>query len=315
MPETLNSGVHETVLLREAVDALLTDPSGFYVDGTFGRGGHSTALLSGLSASGELLAIDRDSEAVAVGLESFAGDKRIEIAQTEFSNVSALVEQRNKLGKVSGMLFDLGVSSPQIDKAERGFSFSKEGALDMRMSAGKGLSAADWLNSAELEEIVKVLKEYGEEKFARRIATAIVARQQSAPLETTTDLVELIDQAVPVKDPNKHPATRSFQAIRIHINDELGEVERMLNDSVDLLAPEGRLVVISFHSLEDRIVKRFMRDHSRPKPVPRDIPVTANQSDRPRLKLVGKAIKPSAAEVARNPRARSAVMRVAEKVY
>lgn len=305
---------HETVLLAEAVKALITDPDGFYVDGTFGRGGHSGFLLEQLGDSGHLLAIDRDPEAVRSGRDLFSQESRIELEKSRFSNVKVLVEQREKLGAVTGMLFDLGVSSPQIDNADRGFSFMQDGPLDMRMSPDVDLSAADWLNAADLEDIVKVLKVYGEEKFGRRIATAIVERRKETPLRTTQELVALIDEAVPVKDPHKHSATRSFQAIRIQVNAELEEVEKMLADSVDVLAVGGRLVIISFHSLEDRIVKRFMRDNSRPKPVPRDIPILPAEMDVPRLKIVGKAIKPTQSEVVANPRSRSAVMRIAEKV-
>lgn len=305
---------HKTVLLLEAVGALMTDPDGFYLDGTMGRGGHSAAVLSRLSSSGRLLAIDRDPEAIKAGNARFGNESRIQLEQSEFSRARELIEKSEMLGEVSGLLFDLGVSSPQLDSAERGFSFMQDGPLDMRMSNDKGMSAADWLNQADLEDIVRVLKVYGEERFARRIATAIVECRDHSPLETTQDLVALIDEAVPVKDPHKHPATRSFQAIRIHINAELEEVEQVLADAIDMLAPGGRIVVISFHSLEDRIVKRFMRDHSRAKPVPRDIPVTSDQLSKPPLRIVGKAIKPSAEEVRANPRARSAVMRVAEKV-
>lgn len=307
-------GAHETVLLVEAVDALFGDPDGFYVDGTFGRGGHTSFLLDRLGQSGQILAIDRDPEAVRAGRERFGDESRVDVEKSTFSQAKMLLEQRERLGFVDGMLFDLGVSSPQIDNADRGFSFMKSGPLDMRMSPDTGPSAADWLAVADLEEIVHVLKVYGEEKFGRRIATAIIERRETSPLRTTQDLVALIDEAVPVKDPHKHPATRSFQAIRIHVNAELEEVEKMLSDSLDVLAVGGRLVIISFHSLEDRIVKRFMRDNSRPKPIPRDIPILPSQADVPRLKIVGKPIKPGQAEVAANPRARSAIMRIAEKV-
>ena len=309
-----SSGVHQTVLLHEAIDALMIGAEGFYLDGTFGRGGHSAEILKQLEGAGELLSLDRDPEAVAAGSEQFSSNKRIEIVHSEFSNAYSLVEQRSKLGAVTGMLFDLGVSSPQIDNPERGFSFLRDGALDMRMSSGKGMSAADWVNSADLEEIVRVLKEYGEERFARRIATAIVEQRTESPIVTTGELAALIDQATPVKDPHKHPATRTFQAIRIHINTELDELKQVLSDALRMLAPKGRLVVISFHSLEDRIVKRFMREHSRPKALPRDLPIGDDQIETPPLRLIGKVIKPSAKEISANPRARSAVMRVAERV-
>ena len=305
---------HTTVLLQEAADALVTDTEGFYVDGTFGRGGHSSAILQRLKGVGGLLSVDRDPEAVSVGNERFGSDKRIEIVHSEFSNASSLVEERGRLGAVTGMLFDLGVSSPQIDNPDRGFSFLKDGALDMRMSSGEGMSAADWVNSADLEEIVRVLKDYGEERFARRIATAIIEQRAEAPIATTAELVDLIDKAMPVKDPHKHPATRTFQAIRIHINKELDELKQVLADALQMLAPEGRLVVISFHSLEDRIVKRFMRDHSRPAVLPRDLPIGEDQIEKPMLRLIGKAVKPDSDQISKNPRARSAVMRVAERV-
>lgn len=308
-----NPYLHETVLLREAVDALVTAADGFYLDGTFGRGGHSSAILSRLQGDGELLSLDRDPEAIAAGVKQFSSDKRIEVVHSEFSNAYSLLDEKNKLGSVAGMLLDLGVSSPQIDDPKRGFSFLRDGALDMRMSAS-GMSAADWVNSADLEEIVRVLKGYGEERFARRIGTAIIEQRAESPILTTKALVELIDRAVPVKDPHKHPATRTFQAIRIHVNGELDELKKMLLDTLKILAPNGRLVVISFHSLEDRIVKRFMRDNSRPETMPRDIPVTDNQINKPALRLIGKAVKSTDKEVSVNPRARSAVMRVAEKV-
>lgn len=312
--EIFDQSEHKTVLLQEAVDALVTDSEGLYIDGTFGRGGHSGAVLTRLGKAGRLLAFDRDPEAIQSGNARFRNESRIQLKQSEFSQAKAHVEAMGRLGEVNGLLFDLGVSSPQLDSVERGFSFMQDGPLDMRMSNDKGMSAADWLNQADLEEIVRVLKVYGEERFARRIATAITEARETKPLKTTGDLVRLIDEAVPVKDPHKHPATRSFQAIRIQVNAELEEVEKVLADSLDMLAVGGRLVVISFHSLEDRIVKRFMRDHSRVKPLPRDIPVSQAQLGTPPLRLIGKAIKPSAAEIEVNPRSRSAVMRIAERV-
>lgn len=304
---------HVTVLLNEAVESLVTDKSGRYIDGTFGRGGHSALILQGLSSTGQLLAIDRDPDAIESGKARFRDESRICFRHNEFSEIKSLVEDLGWTKKVSGVLLDLGVSSPQLDAAERGFSFMKDGPLDMRMNPSKGLSASEWLQKVDMEELVTVLKVYGEEKFGRRIATAIVERRLQGPITTTAELAKLVDEAIPVRDPHKHPATRSFQAIRIKINEELDEIHQVLDDALDLLEVGGRLSVISFHSLEDRIVKRFMRDNSRAKPIPRDIPIM-NSLDIPPLKLIGKAIKPSVDEVAVNTRSRSAVMRVAERV-
>lgn len=305
---------HVTVLLQEAVDALAVDPSGFYIDGTFGRGGHTNLILERLSGVGRLMAVDRDPDAINAGKARFRNESRLCFRHSEFSNIALLAEQQGWKGRVAGVLLDLGVSSPQIDSAERGFSFMSEGPLDMRMNPSVGLSASEWLQTVEMEDLVQVLKVYGEERFGRRIATAILERRMSGPIETTAELAKIIDDAIPVRDPHKHPATRSFQAIRIQVNSELDEINKALSGALELLSVGGRMVIISFHSLEDRIVKRFMRDHSRAKPLPRDIPVSVSQQSRPPLRLVGKAIKPSAAEVAANPRSRSAVMRVAEKV-
>lgn len=286
---------------------------GIFVDGTYGRGGHSAAILADIGDSGHLLALDRDPEATANALTRFAGEQRFEIEQRGFAMMGDAIDKRGWNGRVNGILLDLGVSSPQLDDADRGFSFLRDGPLDMRMDPQRGESAADWLNHAKEQDIIRVLRVYGEERFARRIAVAIVARRQQSPLQTTAELAQLIEQAVPKKrEPGKHPATRSFQAIRIHINRELEQLEHVLPQCLQALAPAGRLAVISFHSLEDRIVKRFMREHSRPPFVPREIPITAAQ-ERPPLRLIGKAQRATAAELQNNPRARSAVLRVAEK--
>lgn len=286
---------------------------GIFVDGTYGRGGHSAAILAGIGDNGHLLALDRDPDAAANALSRFAGEGRFEIEQRGFAMMGNAINDRGWTGQVNGILLDLGVSSPQLDDAGRGFSFLRDGPLDMRMDPQHGESAADWLNHADQQEIMRVLRVYGEERFARRIALAIVAHRQQSPLQTTIELAHLIEQAVPNKrEPGKHPATRSFQAIRIHINRELEQLEQVLPQCLQALAPAGRLAVISFHSLEDRIVKRFMRDHSRPPLVPREIPITAAQA-RPPLRLVGKARRATAAELSGNPRARSAVLRIAER--
>jgi 16S rRNA (cytosine1402-N4)-methyltransferase len=307
------SASHQPVLLNEAIEGLALMDGGIFVDGTYGRGGHSAAILAGLGDSGHLLALDRDPEAVANAVTRFMGEQRFEIEQRGFAMMADAISARGWNGRVNGILLDLGVSSPQLDDAGRGFSFLREGPLDMRMDPQRGESAADWLAHAAEQDIIRVLRVYGEERFARRIAAAIVTQRQQSPLLTTTELAQLIEQAAPRKrEPGKHPATRSFQAIRIHINGELDQLEQVLPQCLQALAPAGRLAVISFHSLEDRMVKRFMRDNSRPPFVPREIPITADQS-RPPLRLVGKARRASAAELDRNPRARSAVLRIAEK--
>lgn len=305
---------HTTVLLDEAIDALLVDINGIYIDGTFGRGGHSSLILDRLGGSGKLMAVDRDPTAIEAGKARFRNESRLCFRHSEFSRIGELAEEMGWQARVSGLLLDLGVSSPQLDAAERGFSFMNDGPLDMRMNPSAGQSASEWLQRVDLEDLVRVLKEYGEERFARRIATAIVERRIHGPIETTKELAGIIDAAIPVRDPHKHPATRSFQAIRIQVNSELDEVRKVLEDSLALLAIGGRLVVISFHSLEDRLVKRFMRDHSRTRPLPKGIPIMESQQERPPLKLIGKAIKPAPEEISANPRSRSAVMRVAERV-
>ena len=304
---------HQTVLLDEAVEALVQDVTGIYVDGTFGRGGHSSALLKKLGQGGRLIAIDRDPAAISYGQVQFGKEPRIEFVHAEFSHLKSVVLERNLVGNLSGVLLDLGVSSPQLDEAGRGFSFMREGPLDMRMNTSSGMTAADWLNTAAEREIVEVLQVLGEERFARRIARAIVQSRAENPLRTTKDFADLIVASVPAFDQGKHPATRSFQAVRMYINSELTELEAALAEVIDLLAPGGRLVVISFHSLEDRIVKRFMRDASKPPALPREIPVVARKVKTP-LRLVGKPVRAGAEEIAQNPRSRSAIMRVAERV-
>ncbi|HLS99308.1 MAG: 16S rRNA (cytosine(1402)-N(4))-methyltransferase RsmH [Porticoccaceae bacterium] len=304
---------HTTVLLDEAVEALVTDADGFYVDGTFGRGGHSAAILARLSPQGQLLAIDKDPEAIAAARERFGADPRFEIVHASFADTAALVAGRGRAGELAGVLLDLGVSSPQLDQAERGFSFMNDGPLDMRMDTEHGESAAEWLASAREEDIIRVLRDYGEEKFARRMAAAIVRERALKPITRTRQLAEIVAAANPAWEKGKHPATRAFQAIRIHVNRELEDLEALLATVIDTLKPGGRLVVISFHSLEDRIVKRFIRREEQGPAIPRGLPVREADIVR-RLRSVGRAVKADADEVDSNVRARSAVMRVAEKV-
>ncbi len=304
---------HTTVLLDEAVNGLKIKSDGIYLDGTFGRGGHSRLILSQLGEHGRLFAIDRDPQAIAAAAE--ITDPRFTIIHGPFSALAGYAEERGLTGKINGILLDLGVSSPQLDDAERGFSFMRDGPLDMRMDPTKGLSASQWLLQAEESDIAFVLKTFGEERFAKRIARAIVERNREQPMTRTKELAEVIYAATPVKDKFKHPATRSFQAIRIWVNSELEEIEQALKGALDALAPEGRLSVISFHSLEDRIVKRFMREQSRGPQVPAGIPMTEAQLNKlggRHLKALGKMM-PGEAEVAENPRARSSVLRIAER--
>lgn len=304
---------HQTVLPAQAVEALVTDPAGLYVDGTFGRGGHSRLILERLNEKGRLLAIDKDPAAFSAALELRALDARLEARQGAFSALRDYAEALDWVGRVRGVLLDLGVSSPQLDDAQRGFSFLKDGPLDMRMNPQEGMSAAEWLAAASETEIARVLFEYGEERFSRRMARAIVEARERAPIRSTLQLAEIVKEANPAWEKHKHPATRAFQGIRIFINDELGELERALDASLEVLSVGGRLVVISFHSLEDRLVKRFIQKQEKGDDFPRGVPVTQAQL-RPRLKRVGKAEKALEEEVGRNVRARSAVMRVAEKI-
>ncbi len=299
--------MHQPVLLNELVAALDVKPSGFYVDGTFGRGGHSRQLLSQLGEQGRVLAIDKDPEAREIGLRLQQEDPRFTFWHGSFADIGHAVSE-----PIDGLMLDLGVSSPQLDDGERGFSFQKEGLLDMRMDNSQGQTAAEWLNTASEEEIADTLWRYGEERKSRQIASRIVRTRETQPLRTTLELAELISSVVYSKERHKHPATRSFQAIRIRINSELDDLERVLAASLELLAIGGRLAVISFHSLEDRIVKQFMRQHSRAASANRRLPQL--QTAPPPLKLIGKPVRASDDELAVNTRSRSAVLRVAEKV-
>lgn len=301
---------HITVLLKEAVEALAIKPAGIYVDGTFGRGGHSRAVLAQLGPEGRLIAFDRDPVAVAAGRE--IKDPRFELVHAPFSDFAEALAERG-VEKVDGVLLDLGVSSPQLDEAERGMSFRFDAPLDMRMDTTRGLTAAEWLAEAPVADITRVLREYGEERFAYEIAKAIAAARTGGHVATTGQLAALVEKTVRTREPGQHPATRTFQALRICVNQELEELSLVLPQVVAALAPGGRLVVISFHSLEDRIVKRFMRDASRPPQLPARLPVRAADLPKPKLALVGKPVWPSDDEVAANPRSRSAVMRIAER--
>ncbi|HED36531.1 MAG TPA: 16S rRNA (cytosine(1402)-N(4))-methyltransferase RsmH [Gammaproteobacteria bacterium] len=304
---------HRPVLLAEAVDALQIKSGGIYLDGTFGRGGHAEEILSRLGEGGKLLAMDQDPQAIAAAHQKFAKDPRFEIEQKNFEHIEGFVVARNLSKQIDGVLLDIGVSSPQLDDADRGFSFLRSGPLDMRMNPQAGQSAAQWLAEVKEYDLVTVLMHFGEEKFARRIAHAIVETRQSTAIDNTLQLANIIEAAVPVRDKKKHPATKSFQAIRIYINRELEVLEHALQGALNVLSVGGRLVVISFHSLEDRMVKRFFRDMSREIQLPKEIPVMTKDIEQP-YKLASKAIKPSKAELKENPRARSSVLRVLERV-
>jgi len=311
------STFHQTVLLREAVESLVTSRSGIYVDATFGRGGHSAAILECLESGGRLIAVDKDPQAVSAAQQRFATDRRFSIFHTSFSELKHILQQEQLCGRVDGILLDLGVSSPQLDQAERGFSFLHDGPLDMRMNPQAHPSAREWIASASAEDMTAVFREYGEERFAKRIAAAIVRERDIKPIETTLQLAKIVSEANPAWEKHKHPATRVFQAIRIFINRELEDLRILLADVIDLLKVGGRVVVISFHSLEDRIVKHFVRDEARGFSVqdrlPSRLPVQ-HQAVKVRLASVGKSIRATEEEVAANPRARSAIMRVAERV-
>ena len=301
---------HAAVLAQEATEALNIRPDGIYVDCTFGRGGHSRLILEQLGKGGRLIALDRDPEAVTAGRA--IRDPRFAIVHCAFSGVSRVLQGEGVTG-VDGLLLDLGVSSPQLDEGHRGFSFRRDGPLDMRMDPGHGVSAAEWLATASEADIRGVIKNHGEERFAKQIAAAIVAARTRGPLDTTRQLAALVAEAVPTREPRQDPATRTFQALRIHVNQELEELSVVLPQCANLLNPGGRLAVISFHSLEDRIVKRFMRAQSRADALPARLPVRARDLPQPRLRLIGRAVRASAAEVAANSRARSAVLRIAER--
>ncbi|MCP4236371.1 MAG: 16S rRNA (cytosine(1402)-N(4))-methyltransferase RsmH [Aestuariibacter sp.] len=304
---------HTSVLLQECLDGLAIKPDGIYIDATFGRGGHSGEILSQLGEQGRLIAFDRDPQAIEAA-KRFADDKRFTIVHSPFADMDEVIESMSLTGEIDGVLMDLGVSSPQLDDAERGFSFLRDGPLDMRMDTSRGQSAAEWLAEADEQDITQVIKEFGEEKFGKRIAHAIVNERKVNPITRTSELVRIIDQAMPVKDKFKHPATRTFQGIRIYINAELEQLRVGLKAATAILKPKGRLAVISFHSLEDRLVKRFMKEQSKGKAVPHGLPLTQQEIDADKvLSLIGKAIKPGEDELAVNVRSRSAVLRVAEK--
>ncbi|MDD4912738.1 MAG: 16S rRNA (cytosine(1402)-N(4))-methyltransferase RsmH [Sideroxydans sp.] len=303
--------VHATVLLNEAVDALQVKPDGIYVDGTFGRGGHSRLILSKLGASGRLIAFDKDPMAIAAG--QAVQDVRFHMVHSGFEHLSQKLRELN-VGKVDGVLLDLGVSSPQLDDAQRGFSFRFDAPLDMRMDTSRGQTAAEWLAVADEGELTEVVRDYGEERFARQVARAIIAARQERAIDTTKQLADIVGKTVHTREPGKNPATRTFQAIRIYINRELEELENVLPQCVDELKVGGRMSVISFHSLEDRMVKQFMRDMAQGDKLPKSVPIRAADVPQGKVKLVGKPIYASEQELAVNPRARSAVLRVAERL-
>ena len=303
---------HITVLLHEAVDALNIRPNGIYVDGTFGRGGHSRLILSKLGEQGRLVVFDKDPQAIAVAKELAAQDKRVSVVHNGFATFQTALDELG-IEKIDGALFDLGISSPQIDEAERGFSFRFDAPLDMRMDPTRGMSAAEWIAAADEQELHEVIKNYGEERFSRQIARAIVSQREAAPIDTTRKLAQLVAQNVRTRERGQDPATRTFQAVRIFINRELEEVKEVLPQVTGRLKEGGRLAVIAFHSLEDRIVKQFIKQYSQPPQLPRWAAVKEADLPQPPLKAVGKAIKPGEAETAANPRARSAVLRAAER--
>ncbi|MDD2885475.1 MAG: 16S rRNA (cytosine(1402)-N(4))-methyltransferase RsmH [Dechloromonas sp.] len=302
---------HVTVLLEEAVTALAIQSDGVYIDATFGRGGHSRRVLAALGEKGRLIAVDRDPQAILAG--AAIQDRRFCLVHRPFGELSAAAADAGAV-TVDGVLFDVGVSSPQIDDGGRGFSFRHDAPLDMRMDTTQGETAAEWLARADIRDITEVIRNYGEERFAFQIAKKVVAARLEQPIVTTAQFAALVRETVRTREPGQDPATRSFQALRIHINQELRQLEVALPQALDLLKPGGRLVVIAFHSLEDRIVKNFMRAQSTADNLPKGLPLRADQLPQPKLRLIGKAMRPSAAEVAANPRARSAVMRVAEKI-
>ena len=301
------------MLAAEALAGLALEAGGYYVDATFGRGGHTALILQALGPEGRVLALDRDPQAIAAGRKQFAHEVRLTLVHASFADLAALVQAHAHQHSCRGVLFDLGVSSPQLEDPGRGFSFRAEGPLDMRMDPTRGEPVSSWLARASLDEIRQVIATFGEERFARRVAQAIVARRSRAPLESTAELAGLVAGAVRTREPGKHPATRTFQALRMFINDELGQLEQGLAAALEVLAPGGRLAAISFHSLEDRAVKRFMQRESQVNPALGKLPVIPAEA-RPRLKLIGRKLRPSPTEIARNPRARSALLRVAERL-
>ena len=306
---------HLPVMYAEVLQQLAIKQDGIYLDCTFGRGGHSQGILNLLGPGGQLLAVDRDSDAINSDYaQAMLADERFKLKHSCFSELESIVKNASLAGKIDGILLDLGVSSPQLDNPERGFSFLRDGPLDMRMDGNAGVSAEQWLANVDEKDLVKVLFDYGEERFARRIARAIVEKRAQSPIKTTRQLTELIEDAVPVREKHKHPATRTFQAIRIEINRELDELKAVLQQSARVLRQGGRLVVISFHSLEDRIVKRFIRDESGAKYNPGRLPIKEVDIAKGVLKARGKALKAGKQEISQNPRARSAIMRVAERV-
>jgi 16S rRNA (cytosine1402-N4)-methyltransferase len=305
---------HVPVLVNEVLQGLNVHPEGIYVDCTYGRGGHCRAILEQLGSNGRLLVFDKDPEAIKSARQLSSEDQRVKYFHAAFSNIFPILSECKLSGAINGIMFDLGVSSPQIDTPERGFSFNLDGNLDMRMDPTIGMSAADWINRATVDEIIHVLKVYGEEKFARYIARGIDEARSVQPIVSTHELSAIITAAVPFREKKKHPATRTFQAIRIYINSELDDLAKGLVQAFELLNVNGRLAVISFHSLEDRIVKRFMRKYSINDPYPNDLPVTVDMI-KPKLKMLGKAIKPGELEIKVNPRARSARLRIAEKLH
>jgi 16S rRNA (cytosine1402-N4)-methyltransferase len=299
--------------LKEAIEHLAIKLNGIYIDATFGRGGHTQAILDRLNENGRIIAIDKDPVAIATAKQKFADEKRLIIFQDSFANVKQICSDENLIGKVDGILIDLGVSSPQVDDPQRGFSFLHDGPLDMRMDPTKGINAAQWLAKAEANEIASVLKDYGEERFAKRIATAIVQERALEPIKTTKRLAEIISKANPAWEKHKHPATRSFQAIRIFINAELNDLQICLTQCLEILNVSGRLAVISFHSLEDRIVKQFMRQQERGIVLPKGLAIQHFDQQQRLRKIIG-PLRPSVEEVKQNPRSRSAILRVEEKI-
>ena len=305
---------HAPVMQQEVIDGLASRPDGNYVDGTYGRGGHARSILAALGENGRLIVMDRDPQAIADARELLGSDHRVTIIHDEYANMPSHIAELDLLERIDGILLDLGVSSPQLDDATRGFSFQHKGPLDMRMNPESGQSAAEWLGQADEAEIARVLWEYGEERYSRRIAKKIVEQRASKPIEDTATLAALISAIVPRPKNNRHPATRSFQAIRIHVNQELTQIQRLLESVLGILRIGGRLLVISFHSLEDRLVKRFFKANSSRARLPRGLPLRDSELDSVvPLKLVGRAVRAGARELAANPRARSAVLRIAER--